>query len=116
MHISIRSLLDCYTVAMNQLLGSGLPAKVYESLSIGDGKQCWNVYADVVVLDYDGALLDCCSMGVYPHTLFFLLSSSLLHVNDATLLAMNAYFFWYIARALDFMCMRVFSTANECCS
>ena len=53
---------------MNQLLNTGLPAKVYESLSIGDGKQCWNVYADVVVLDYDGALLDCCSMGMCKHS------------------------------------------------
>lgn len=63
--LSFHLTLSHAAVAMNQLLSSSLPARVYESLSIGDGKQCWNVYADVVVLDYDGALLDCCSMGTY---------------------------------------------------
>jgi hypothetical protein len=84
-----------HTVAMNQLMGSGMPAKVYESLSIGDGKQCWNVYADVVVLDYDGALLDCCSMGMYYFKVYLpLFGASFPCIHHAAFLAMNAHIFW----------------------
>jgi hypothetical protein len=43
---------------------NGMPAGVYESLAVGQqGRQCWHLHIDATVLDYDGSLLDCCTMG-----------------------------------------------------
>ena len=46
---------------------NGMPASVYESLAVGQqGRQCWHLHVDATVLDYDGSLLDSCTMGENP--------------------------------------------------
>jgi exosome complex component RRP42 len=50
---------------MNRLLSDGVKETFLESLCVAPGKQCWNLYADASVLDYDGGLLDCVAMAVY---------------------------------------------------
>lgn len=51
--------------SMNSLLSDGLKESFLESLCVAPGRQCWNLYADASVLDFDGGLLDCVSMAVY---------------------------------------------------
>jgi len=49
---------------LNRMLSDGLGAAAYEQLHISDDL-CWHLYADAVVLQHDGSLLDCASMAIH---------------------------------------------------
>lgn len=51
--------------ALNRMFSVGMKAKVYESLCVKEGHQCWNLFVDAVVIDFDGSLLDAISLAAY---------------------------------------------------